>query len=97
MRASVRYRWVVRQTTINSWRSFWESINKVSELTRFRKIFTKNRGIMKEPLRFSTGDLTRTPWKALCVLLESYFLGARINREPERFLSTTKTGSIDWS
>ncbi len=36
--------------------------------------------------------------RSLDVPLESHFTGERINREPERFLNTTKTGvnSIDW-
>ncbi len=75
-----------------------ETINKVPELTRLRKIFAKDRGTMEEPLRLPTGDLTRTPGDILGALVESHFLGARINRVPERSLNSTKTGanSIDW-
>ncbi len=71
---------------------------KISELTRLRKILAKYRAAMEEPFWLSNGDLTRTPGKALGVLLESHFLGARTNRGPERSQNITKSGanSADW-
>ncbi len=50
---------------VNSWRSFCETINKVPELTRLRKIFAKDWGAIEEPLRLLTGVLTKTPGKAV--------------------------------
>ncbi len=71
---------------------------KFPEPTRPRKILTKDRGAMEKPLRLPTGGITKTPGEALGILLESHFLGARINTRPERSLNTNKTGatSIDW-
>ncbi len=67
------------------------------ELIRLRKILAKDRGAMEEPLRLSTGRLTKTPGDALGRLLENHFPDARINKEPVMSLNTTKTGanSID--
>ncbi len=49
-------------------------------------------------MRPPTGDLTKTPWEALGVLLESHFPAARINRQPKRSPNITKTGAntINW-
>ncbi len=33
---------------INCWKNFYESINKIPELTRLRKIFAKDRGAIME-------------------------------------------------
>ncbi len=96
--AQHQYRRAVRRVQINSWRNFCESINKISELTRLRKILAKDRGAMEEPLKLPNGDLTRTAGEALGVLLESHFLGARTNRGLKRSLNITKssTNSADW-
>ncbi len=52
----------------------YESINKIPESTRPRKILAKDRVAMEEPLRLPNGNVTRTPGEALGVLLESHFL-----------------------
>ncbi len=49
-------------------------------------------------MRHPIGNLTRTLWEALSILLESHFLGERTNRRPERSLNITKSGanSVHW-
>ncbi len=67
---------MVRSAKVNSWKGFCESINKIPELTRLRKIFAKYIGDVEESLRPST-DLTITPDEALGKLQEN-------NNSPEK-------------
>ncbi len=64
-KAQRQYRQAVRWAKVNRWRSFYETINKVPEQTRLRKIFAKNREATKEPLGLPTRGLTKTPREAL--------------------------------
>ncbi len=93
-----QYRRAIRQAKINSWKNFCKSINKIEEVTRLRKILTKDRGAMEESLILPNGDLTRTPGEAFGVFLENHFPGARTNKGSEMSLNITKSGanSADW-
>ncbi len=68
---------------MNSLEGVGESIDKISELARVRKILAKDRGVTEEPMQLLTGDLTRTPKEPVGILLDAHFLGARITSVPK--------------
>ncbi len=54
----------------------------IPELKTLRKILTKDKKAMDEPLRLPTRYVTRTPGETLAILLEGHFPGAKINAGP---------------
>ncbi len=64
-----------------------------SSINSYTPWYLYKRGTTEKPLRLPTGDLTRTSRQALGVLLESHFLGTKINRRLERFVNSTKIGA----
>ncbi len=91
-KAQRRYRRSVKQAKINSWRNFCESINKIPELTRLRKILAKDRKAMEEPLRLPNGDLTRTLEVSLGCISGKSLPRCKDYKGPERTLAH----SADW-
>ncbi len=74
--ARCRYKKAVRSVKVDSWRIFYESIDKIPDLSKVRKMLAKDRDAIEKILKLSPGDQSRIPEKALGILLNTHFPGA---------------------
>ncbi len=70
--AQSEYKKAVRIAKVKSWSEFFESVDKILELTRVRKILAKHRVTTEEPLELPPSDLRRTSKEALDVLFDAH-------------------------
>ncbi len=68
LEAQCQYKKAERRVNVESWRRFYESMDKTPDLYGLRKILAKDKGAMEKPLKFSPGNISRVPKETLSTL-----------------------------